>query len=116
MGVVSSSLCKDHRYPAEIVSHCVSLPPVHAELPRVEEMVLEGGVIVSYETIRGWGSQVRSGLRRRPHRFSQKCSRSSAGGTPFRRALPAYQGHLGGPPAGANRSRSGVRLHPATGR
>jgi len=34
MGVVSSSLCKDHRYPAEIVSHCVWLPPVHAELPR----------------------------------------------------------------------------------
>ena len=58
MGVVSSSLYKGHRYLAEIISHCVWLyhrfPRFPLSLREVEEMMMEWGVIVSYETIRGW--------------------------------------------------------------
>ena len=55
MGVVSSSLYKGHRYPAEIISHCAWL---YHRFPlrfrEVEEMMLARGIIVSYESIRGW--------------------------------------------------------------
>jgi hypothetical protein len=46
---------KGHRYPAEIIAHCVWLYhrfPV--SLREVEELMLVRGVIVSYETIRQW--------------------------------------------------------------
>ena len=46
---------KGHRYPVEVISHCVWL---HFRFPlsfrEVEELLLERGVIVSYETIRRW--------------------------------------------------------------
>lgn len=73
MGVVSSSLYKGHRYPGEIISHCVWLYyRFPLSLREVQEMMLERGVIVSYETIRGWcrkfGQAFANGLRRcRPH-------------------------------------------------
>jgi putative transposase len=72
MDAVSSSLYKGHRYPAEIISHCVWL---YHRFPlsfrEVEEMMMARGVIVSYETIRGWchkfGQTYANGLRcRRP--------------------------------------------------
>ena len=44
---------KGHRYPAEVIAHCVWL---YFRFPlsfrEVEELMLERGVIVSYETIR----------------------------------------------------------------
>jgi putative transposase len=47
---------KGHRYPVEIINHCVWLyfgfPLSFGE---VEELMLERGVAVSYETIRRWG-------------------------------------------------------------
>jgi putative transposase len=70
MGAVSSSLYQSHRYPAEIISHCVWL---YHRFPlsfhEVEEMMMDSGVIVSYETIRGWCRKFEqtfaNGLRRR---------------------------------------------------
>ncbi|MEV6957463.1 IS6 family transposase [Streptomyces sp. NPDC051183] len=62
--------CKNHRYPVEIISHCVWL---YFRFPlsfrEVEEMMLERGVIVSYETVRRWclkfGQAYANALRRR---------------------------------------------------
>ncbi|SDD84537.1 putative transposase [Streptomyces prasinopilosus] len=61
-----------HRYPVEIISHCVWL---YFRFPlsfrEVEELMLERGVLVSYETVRRWcakfGQAYADGLRpRRP--------------------------------------------------
>ncbi|MCX4728654.1 IS6 family transposase [Streptomyces sp. NBC_01306] len=65
-----SPSCKGHRYPVEVISHCVWL---YFRFPlsfrEVEELMLERGVIVSYETVRRWclkfGQQYANGLRRR---------------------------------------------------
>ena len=74
MGEVSY---KGHRYPAEIIAHCVWL---YHRLPlsfrEVEELMLVRGVIVSYETIRQWcakfGPVYAAGLRRRQPRPGDK--------------------------------------------
>ena len=70
MGEVSY---KGHRYPAEIIAHCVWL---YHRLPLsfrdVEELMLVRGVIVTYETVRQWcakfGPVYAAGLRRRQPR------------------------------------------------
>lgn len=54
--VGSASLSyKGHRYPVEVVSHCVWL---YHRFPlsfrEVEELMLERGIVVSYETVRRW--------------------------------------------------------------
>ncbi|MGW4027536.1 IS6 family transposase [Streptomyces sp. NPDC005009] len=69
MGDASPSY-EGHRYPVEVISHCVWLyfrfPLSYRE---VEELMLERGVIVSYETVRRWcrkfGQAYANGLRRR---------------------------------------------------
>ncbi|MDJ0363142.1 IS6 family transposase [Rhodococcus sp. H29-C3] len=61
---------KCHRYPVEIINHCVWL---YFRFPlsfrEVEEMMLQRGVMVSYETIRRWcakfGQAYANELRRR---------------------------------------------------
>ncbi|BCF86696.1 hypothetical protein RQCS_62410 (plasmid) [Rhodococcus qingshengii] len=61
---------KGHRYPVEIINHCVWL---YFRFPlsfrEVEEMMLERGVVVSYETILRWcakfGQAYANQLRRR---------------------------------------------------
>src|SRR5688500_18368632 len=54
VGVVSLSY-KGHRYPVEVISHCVWL---YFRFPlsfrEVEELMLQRGVIVSHETVRRW--------------------------------------------------------------
>ncbi|MFI6063174.1 IS6 family transposase [Streptomyces sp. NPDC051286] len=68
---------KGHRYPVEIISHCVWLyfrfPLSYRE---VEELMLQRGVIVSYETVRRWcakfGQAYADGLRRRRPRPGDK--------------------------------------------
>ncbi|MFF9490659.1 IS6 family transposase [Streptomyces sp. NPDC014676] len=68
---------KGHRYPVEIISHCVRL---YFRFPlsfrEVEELMLERGVLVSHETIRRWcakfGQAHANGLRRRRHRPGDK--------------------------------------------
>ncbi|WSZ64285.1 IS6 family transposase [Streptomyces canus] len=56
MSVGSVSLSyKGHRYPVEVISHCVWLYfRFPLSLREVEELMLERGVIVSYETVRRW--------------------------------------------------------------
>jgi putative transposase len=69
MAAVVSSY-KGFRFPVEIISHCVWL---YHRFPlsfrEVEEMMMERGVVVSYETIRQWcrrfGQIYANGLRRR---------------------------------------------------
>jgi len=68
---VSEVSYKGHRYPAEIIAHCVW--PYHRfplSFREVEELMLVRGVIVSYETIRQWcakfGPEYACRLRRRP--------------------------------------------------
>ncbi|MBL3670749.1 IS6 family transposase [Streptomyces sp. M2CJ-2] len=62
-----------HRYPVEVISHCVWL---YVRFPlsfrEVEELMLQRGVIVSHETVRRWcakfGQVYANGLRRRQPR------------------------------------------------
>ncbi|MCX5097317.1 IS6 family transposase [Streptomyces sp. NBC_00365] len=67
---ITSPSCRGHRYPVEVVSHCVWL---YHRFPlsfrEVEELLLQRGAIVAYETIRRWcatfGQAYANGLRRR---------------------------------------------------
>ncbi|MFJ1812334.1 MULTISPECIES: IS6 family transposase [unclassified Streptomyces] len=69
MGSASLSY-KGHRYPVEVISHCVWL---YHRFPlsfrEVQELMLERGIAVSYETIRRWcakfGQTYANALRRR---------------------------------------------------
>ncbi|NHN88857.1 IS6 family transposase [Acetobacter sp. LMG 1627] len=63
--------CKRHRFPQELIAHAVWLYfrfPLSFRL--IEEMLLERGIIVSYETIRRWsrkfGTAFARSLRRKP--------------------------------------------------
>ena len=50
---------KNHRFPPHIIAHAVWLYyrfPLSLRL--VEEMLLERGIVVSYETIRRWGRKL----------------------------------------------------------
>ncbi|MER5227433.1 IS6 family transposase [Streptomyces flaveus] len=68
---------KGHRYPVEIISHCVWL---YFRFPlsfrEAEELMLERGVVVSYETVRRWclkfGQAYADSLRRRRPRPGDK--------------------------------------------
>ncbi|MGH3868606.1 MAG: IS6 family transposase [Pseudonocardiaceae bacterium] len=74
---MSPSLYKGHRYPVEIISHCVWLyHRFPLSLREVEEMMLARGVLVTYETIHQWcrkfGQTFANGLRRRRARSGDK--------------------------------------------
>ncbi|MER6113199.1 IS6 family transposase [Streptomyces hirsutus] len=68
---------KGHRYPVEVISHCVWL---YFRFPlsfrEVEELMLQRGVIISHETVRRWcmkfGQAYANGLRRRRPRPGDK--------------------------------------------
>ena len=68
---------RGHRYPVEVISHCVWL---YFRFPlsfrEVEELMLRRGVIVSYETVRRWclkfGQAYADGLRHRRPRPGDK--------------------------------------------
>ena len=68
---------KGHRYPVEVIAHCVWL---YFRFPlsfrEVEELMLERGVMVSHETIRRWcakfGQSYANGLRRQRPRPGDK--------------------------------------------
>lgn len=52
---VSAPTYKNHRYPIEIVARAVWLYfRFNLRLRDVEEMLLDRGILVSYETIRRW--------------------------------------------------------------
>jgi putative transposase len=65
---------KRHRFPAQIIAHAVWLYyRFPLSLRHVEEMLLERGIAVSYETIRRWGKKfgsryARSLRRKQPSR------------------------------------------------
>lgn len=64
---------KRHRFPPEIIAHAVWLyVRFNLSLREVEEMMLERGIDVSYETVRRWtrkfGSLIARNLRRRQAR------------------------------------------------
>ena len=73
----SSHLYRRHRFPGEIISHCVWLyyrsPLSYRD---IEEMMAQRGVRVSYETIRQWclkfGQTIANELRRRRPRPGDK--------------------------------------------
>ena len=60
-----STLYRRHRFPREVIAHAVWL---YARFPlslrMVEEMLLERGIDVSYETIRRWGAKFGPALAR----------------------------------------------------
>ncbi|MFI6730943.1 IS6 family transposase [Streptomyces atratus] len=68
---------KGHRYPVEVISHCVWL---YFRFPlsfrEVEELMVQRGISVSYETVRRWclkfGQAYADGLRRRRPRPGDK--------------------------------------------
>ncbi|WP_406729169.1 IS6 family transposase [Streptomyces sp. GD-15H] len=68
---------KGHRYPVEVISHCVWL---YFRFPlsfrEVEELMLQRGVVVSHETVRRWcakfGQAYANGLRHRRPRSGDK--------------------------------------------
>ena len=88
---------KGHRYPVEVISHCVWLyhrfPLSYRE---VEELMLERGVIVSYETVRRWcakfGQAYASALRRRRPRPGDKWLYLLPGSAPAIRRVVAPGG------------------------
>ena len=68
---------KGHRYPVEIINHCVWLYfRFSLSFREVEELMLTRGVVVSYETIRRWcakfGQAYANQLRRRRPRPGDK--------------------------------------------
>ena len=74
MGEVSY---KGHRFPAEIIAHCVwRYHRFPLSFREVEELMLVRGVIVTHETIRQWcakfGPVYAAGLRRRQPRPGDK--------------------------------------------
>jgi putative transposase len=75
--VASAVSYKGHRYPVEIISHCVWLYYRFAlSLRDISEMMLERGVVVSHETVRQWCAKFGQGyanqLRRRRPRPGDK--------------------------------------------
>lgn len=51
----TSSLYKEHRYPGEVISHCVWLcHRFPLSLWEIEELMMARGVLVTYESIHQW--------------------------------------------------------------
>jgi putative transposase len=74
---VSGNPYRGHRFPKEIISHCVWLYfRFGVSFRDVEEMMASRGVVVSYETVRCWcdkfGHMFAAGLRRRRARTGDK--------------------------------------------
>jgi putative transposase len=77
VGAWPSPLYKGHRFPVEIISHCVWLyHRFPLSLRDVEQMMAQRGVVVSYETIHQWcrkfGQAYANELRRRRPRPGDK--------------------------------------------
>ena len=71
------SLYRGHRFPKEIISHCIWLYfRFGVSFRDVEEMMAARGVLLSYETVRRWcdkfGKAYAAGLRRRRTRTGDK--------------------------------------------
>jgi putative transposase len=74
---VSDSAYRGHRFPKEIISHCIWLYfRFGVSFRDVEELMAARGVLLSYETVRRWcdkfGKSYAAGLRRRRARTGDK--------------------------------------------
>lgn len=77
LGSSASPSHQGHRYPVEVIAHCVWL---YHRFPlsfrEAEELMLDRGIVVSYETVRRWcakfGQAYANGLRRRRPRPGDK--------------------------------------------
>ena len=74
---MSDSPYRGHRFPPEIISHCVWLYfRFGVSFRDVEELMAARGVLLSYETVRRWcdkfGKQYAAGLRRQRFRTGDK--------------------------------------------
>jgi hypothetical protein len=81
--VLSAGLYKGHRFPAEIISHCVWLYFRFCLSYRdVEEMMVERGIAVSYESVREWclkfGGAYAKRIRSRGARPGDRCGACGA--------------------------------------
>jgi transposase-like protein len=66
---------KRHRFPPQIIAHAIWLYfRLPLSLRLVEEMLLERGIVVSYETIRRWGKKFGPEYAQRLRRFRRKYS------------------------------------------
>jgi putative transposase len=67
------SLYKRHRFPAELLSHCVWLYCRFSLSYRdVQEMMAARGVVVSHEAVRYWGRTCGQGYANQPRRRRPK--------------------------------------------
>jgi putative transposase len=65
-----------HRFPAEIISHCVWLYNcLSLSFRDIEKMMLYRGIEVTYETIRGWNDKFPSPTARKIRHHRPKASR-----------------------------------------
>ena len=71
--MMTSTLYRRHRFPREVIAHAVWL---HARFPlslrMVEELLLERGIDVSYETMRRWGMKFGPALARDLRRWAPR--------------------------------------------
>ncbi|BDM74978.1 IS6 family transposase (plasmid) [Streptomyces nigrescens] len=77
MDAAPSPSYKGYRYPAEVIAHCVWLSHRFSlSLRDIEELMLERGITVSYETVRAWslkfGPHYAAALRRRRPKTGDK--------------------------------------------
>lgn len=74
---MKTNLYKRHRFPTEIISHCIWLyHRFDMSFRAVEELLSERGVVLSYETVRRWclkfGSEYARRLKRRRAQLGDK--------------------------------------------
>ena len=84
---------KRHRFPPEIIAHAVWLYfrfPLSLRL--VEEMLLERGIVVSYETVRRWALKFGPAYARRLRRKSQAVAISGTSTRSWSRSLARNTG------------------------
>jgi hypothetical protein len=117
------SLYKRHRFPAEILSHCVWLYCRFSLSYRdVQEMMAARGVVVSHEAVRYWGHTCGQGYANQPRRRhpfalhrdagadgtlhqSTPCTATVVGPHAPRRPWPRYPKRLGGLIVGGDKGR-----------
>nr|CAA9585223.1 MAG: hypothetical protein AVDCRST_MAG86-3367 [uncultured Truepera sp.] len=92
-------LYKRHRFPAEIISHCVWFyHRFDMSFRAVEELLFERGVVLRYEAVRRWclkfGSEYARRLKRRRARLGDKWHLDEVGVPEYRRgtSLPVASG------------------------
>ena len=96
MTTPTTALYKGHRFPAEIISHCVWLYFRFSLSYRdVEELMAARGVLLTYETVRQWclkfGQTYANELRRRRPRVASKLNVTQGESLPQKSWLPTHE-------------------------